>query len=46
MKRMDEMIDKDVLGWFGHMERMDNNRTAQRVYVGEWVGCRRVGLIP
>ena len=24
-----------VLQWFGHMERMENDRIAKRVYVGE-----------
>ena len=45
------MIDEDVLQWFGHVERMENDRIkiATRVYVGECAGSRSVGrggLIP
>ena len=29
-----ERIDEGVLRWFGHVEAMDNNRIAKRVYVG------------
>ena len=35
---MDEKIDEGVLEWFGHVERMDNDRIAKRVYVGVCVG--------
>ena len=28
----DEKIDKGVLRWFSHVERMDNVRIAERVY--------------
>ena len=31
-----EKIDKSILQWFGHIERMGNDRIAKRVYV---VGC-------
>ena len=43
--------DEGVLQWFPHVERMENERIAKRVYVGEfavvsqWVSCRRGGLI-
>ena len=30
-------------GWFAHVERMENGRLAQRVYVGECAGSRTVG---
>ena len=33
-KGLDEKIDKGVLQWFSHVERMENNRIAKRVYVG------------
>ena len=33
-KAMDERIDEGVLRWFGHVERMENDRIAKRVYVG------------
>ena len=32
------MIDKLLLRWFGHVERMGNDRNAKRVYAGE---CNR-----
>ena len=30
---IDERTDEDVLGWFGHREKMENDRIAKRVYV-------------
>ena len=30
---VDKKIDEGVFRWFGHMERMENNRIAKRVYV-------------
>ena len=50
-KGVDEMIDEDILRWFGHVERMENDRIAKRVYVGcglvvtQWVYHVRGGLI-
>ena len=38
-----ERIDKGVLQWFGHVERMEKDRIAKRVYVGECAGSRSVG---
>ena len=40
---VDERIDERVLRWFGHVERMKNDRIAKRVYAGERVGTRLVG---
>ena len=34
-KGVDERIDEGDLRWFGHVERMENDRNAKRVYVGE-----------
>ena len=34
-KGVDERIDEVVLWCFNHMERMENYKTAKRVYVGE-----------
>ena len=42
-KGVNEKIDEGVLRWFGHVERMENNRKAKRVYVGECAGSRTVG---
>ena len=33
-KALDERIDEGVLRWFGHVERMERDRMAKRVYVG------------
>ena len=41
--RSDERIDEGVLRWFGHVERMENDRNVKRVYVGECTGSRSVG---
>ena len=46
-----ERIDEGVLWWFGHAERMKNDKIAKKVYIGEcagsqWIGCERAGLIP
>ena len=37
-KRLDERIDEGVLWWFSHVERMESDRIAKSVYVGECVG--------
>ena len=37
MKGVDERIDENVLRWSGHVERMERERIAKRVYV-----CRRM----
>ena len=38
----DEGID-GVLRWFGHVERIDNDKITKRVYVGKCAGSRSVG---
>ena len=40
---VDERIDKGMLWWFSHVERMENDRLAKRFYIGECAG--RDGLI-
>ena len=40
---LDESIGEGVLRWFGHVERMERNTFAKRVYVGECVGSRSLG---
>ena len=42
-KGVDEKIDKGVLLWFGHVYRMENDKIAKRVYVGECAGNWSVG---
>ena len=37
----DERID-NVLQWFGHAERMEKDRVAKRVYVGDCAGSHSV----
>ena len=34
-KGVDERIDEGVLRWFAHVERMEKEGIAKRVYVGE-----------
>ena len=42
-KGVDEMIDEGVPRWFGHVERMENNKMAKRVFVGDCACSRSVG---
>ena len=44
-KGVDERIDEGVLRWFGHVERMENDRIAKRSYVRECAGSRSVGRL-
>ena len=37
-KGVDERIEEGVLPWFSHVERMENDRIAKRLYVGEFAG--------
>ena len=39
----EEGIDEGIIQWFGHVERMEMDRIARRVYVGECVGSHSVG---
>ena len=41
-KGVNERIGKGVLRWFGHVERMEKDRIAKRVYVEECAGSRSV----
>ena len=34
MKGVAKRINEGILRWFGHVERMKNDRIAKRVYVG------------
>ena len=42
-KGVEERNDECVLRWFGHFEKMEKKRIANRVYVGEYTGSRSVG---
>ena len=45
-KGLDERIDEGVLRqWFGHVERMERDRIAKRVYVRECAGSHSVGRL-
>ena len=39
-KGVDENIDEGILRWFDHVERMEHDRIAKRVYVGVCAGSR------
>ena len=36
-------IDEGILWWFSHVERMERDRIAKRVFVGECAGTRLLG---
>ena len=42
MKEVYERIDKGVLRWFGHVERMGKDEIAKTVYVRECTGIRSI----
>ena len=44
-KGVGERINEGVLQWFSHVERMENDRIAKGVYVGECAGSRSVGRL-
>ena len=44
-KGVDKRVDECVLWWFGRMERMENERFTNRVYVGECAGSCSVGML-
>ena len=41
-KGLDEWINEGMLRWFGHVERMERDRIAKRVSVGECASSRSV----
>ena len=43
VKGVDERIEEDVLHWFSHIESMENDRIAKRLYVGEFAGSSSAG---
>ena len=42
-KGANEKNDEGFLRWFGHVARMENDRIAMTVYVGECAGSRSMG---
>ena len=44
-KGPDERIDEGVLLWFGPVKRMESDRIAKRVYVGECAASRSMGRL-
>ena len=42
-KGVNERIEEDVLHWFRHVERMEHDRIAKRLYVGEFIGSTSMG---
>ena len=44
-KGVRERIEEGMLQWFGHVERMENDKIANRVYVGECAGSRSVSRV-
>ena len=40
---VDEGMYEGVLRWFGHVERMESDWAAKRVYVGDYAGICSVG---
>ena len=43
MKGVNEKIDESVLRWFGHVERMGNDRISKRIFVAECAGSCSMG---
>ena len=44
-KEVDEGIDEGVHRRFSYVERMENDRTVKKVYIGECAGSRSVGRL-
>ena len=45
VKWVDERIEADVLYWFSHVERIENDKIAKRIYVGEYIGSHSAGQL-
>ena len=43
-RRGKEKIDEGVLRWFGHVEKMENDRIAKMINVGECAGSRSMSM--
>ena len=42
---MDKRIVEGVLQWFSHVEIIENDRIAKRVYIGECTGSWSIGRL-
>ena len=42
-KGVDAKIDEGIFRWFGHVDRIENDRKAKKIYVGECTRSRSVG---
>ena len=42
-KGVEERIEEDVLHWSSHVERMENDRIAKRLYIGEFADISSAG---
>ena len=42
-KGQDEKNDEGMLWWFGHVEKMENDRIPKRIYVEECAGNHSLG---
>ena len=42
-KGVDERIKEDVLNWFSHVERMENDIIAKSLYIGEFASSSSTG---
>ena len=45
VKGLNEMVDEGVIRWFGHVERIERDRIAKRIYVGECAGSSSLGRL-
>ena len=45
IKGVDERVDEGILRWFGHLERMEKDRIAKRLYVGECAGSHSMSRL-
>ena len=43
VKGVDERNEEDVLHWLSHVERIENDRIAKRLYAGEFEGSSSAG---
>ena len=44
-KTVDEKIYESAFRWFGHIERMEYDKIAKRVHMGECLGSHLVGRL-